>query len=194
VNIPGPAGSIEAWLERPTNPNGACAVLCHPHPLYGGSMHDGVLDTLARVLLAVGVACLRFNFRGVGASAGSHDGGAGEIDDLLAAIDWVREHESPTEIWLGGYSFGSFIAWESLAAGAAPARVLLIAPPVGRMPFANRLPGCPVDAFAGDRDDFVDISTFTGWTGVRAQVIAGADHFFIGAMDDLARRIEQAIT
>jgi len=193
LNIPSPTGSLEAWLERPAEPNGVAAVLCHPHPLYGGSMHDGVLDCLARVLLADGVTCLRFNFRGVGASTGTHDGGRGEVDDLLAAIDWIRTCEHPEQLWLGGYSFGAFVAWESLAHGARPDRVLLVAPPVGRMPFTHRLPGCQVDVFAGDRDDFVDQAVLAGWEGVNVHLLAGADHFFMGAWDDLARRIELAI-
>jgi uncharacterized protein len=193
LNIPSPAGSLEARLERPATPNGTCAVLCHPHPLYGGSMDDGVLDCLAQALLAAGVTCLRFNFRGVGASSGSYDGGAGEIDDLLAAIAWLEANEQPRELWVGGYSFGAFVAWESLAHGAAPARLLLIAPPVGRIPFTPRLPGCPVDVFAGDQDEFVDQALLAGWAGVNVQLIAGADHFFMGFRDDLRRRIELAI-
>ena len=156
-------------------------------------MDDGVLDCLAQALLAAGVTCLRFNFRGVGASSGSYDGGAGEIDDLLAAIAWLEAKEQPRELWLGGYSFGAFVAWESLARGAAPARLLLIAPPVGRIPFTPRLPGCPVDVFAGDQDEFVDQALLAGWAGVNVQLIAGADHFFMGFWDDLQRRIELAI-
>jgi hypothetical protein len=193
LNIPSSAGSLEAWLERPANPSGIAAVLCHPHPLYGGSMHDGVLDCLARALLAADVTCLRFNFRGVGASDGTYAGGDGEVEDLLAAIAWLEASDTPRELWLGGYSFGAYVAWESLARGATPARVLLVAPPVGRMAFTHRLPGCPVDVFAGDRDEFVDQQALAGWAGVRTHLIAGADHFFTGAWDDLARRIELAI-
>jgi len=193
LNIPSPAGFLEGWLERATVPNGTCAVLCHPHPLYGGSMHDGVLDHLARALLGAGVTCLRFNFRGVGASTGSYDGGAGEVDDLLAAIDWIAASERPNALWLAGYSFGAHVVWESLASGAAPARVLLVAPPVGRIPFTDRLPDCRVDVFAGDRDDFVDQAVLASWPGVATHLIAGADHFFSASMDDLQRRIELAI-
>jgi len=193
LNIPSPAGSLEAWLERPATPSGTCAVLCHPHPLYGGNMHDGVLDCLAGALLGAGVTCLRFNFRGVGASTGSYAGGDGEIDDLLAAIDWVNASERPGALWLGGYSFGAHVVWESLASGAAPERVLLVAPPVGRIPFTNRQPGCRVDVFAGDRDEFVDQAVLAGWEGVDTHLIAGADHFFMGCHDDLRRRIELAI-
>jgi alpha/beta superfamily hydrolase len=193
LNIPSASGSLETWLERPAAPSGICAVLCHPHPLYGGSMHDGVLDCLARALLDAGVSCLRFNFRGVGASSGSYDGGEGEMDDLLAAIRWIESNEAPTELWLGGYSFGAFIVWESLAKGPAPARVLLVAPPVGRIPFTSRLPGCRVDVFAGDGDEFVDQAILAGWTSVNTHLIADADHFFTGCRDDLQRRIELAI-
>jgi alpha/beta superfamily hydrolase len=193
LDIPAPTGSLEAWLERPAGAERACAVLCHPHPLYGGTLHDSVLGCLADALLDAGVACLRFNFRGVGGSSGRHDGGAGEIDDLLAAIAWVEANLQPRELWLGGYSFGAFVAWESLAQGAAPARLMLVAPPVGRMPFTSRLPGCQVHVFAGDRDEFIDQDLLAAWSGVDTHLIAGADHFFVGYMDDLRRRIELAI-
>jgi alpha/beta superfamily hydrolase len=206
LNIPSPTGSLEAYFTAASAPEDSaggpsiatatCAVLCHPHPLYGGNMHDGVLDCVAGTLLRAGVGCLRFNFRGVGASSGSHDGGAGEVDDLLAAIAWVRANERVDHLWLGGYSFGAFVAWESLARDANPERVLLVAPPVGRMPFTDRSPGCRVDAFAGDQDEFVDLAALTAWQGVDAHVIAGADHFFSsprGAWDELRRQVTLAI-
>jgi len=191
--IPAPAGFLETSLERPDQPTGVCAVLCHPHPLYGGSMHDAVLDCLARPLLAAGVTCLRFNFRGVGSSTGSYDDGVGEVDDLLAAIDWLRTHEQPTELWLGGYSFGAYVVWQSLAAGATPDRLLLIAPPISRLPFVSRQPDCPTDIFAGAEDEFVDQGELAGWAGVNVHLLTGADHFFLGCHDDLSRRIELVI-
>lgn len=197
MNIPSPTGSLEAFLvrglERPTEAVGTCAVLCHPHPLYGGNMHDGVLDCVATTLLRAGVTCLRFNFRGVGASAGDHDGGAGEVEDVLAAIAWMRANEPADRLWLGGYSFGAFVAWESLAHGANPERLLLVAPPLGRMPFTERPPDCRVDVFAGDQDAFVDHTALTTWQGVHAHVIAGADHFFMGAWDELSQEVARAI-
>jgi alpha/beta superfamily hydrolase len=216
LNIPSPAGSLEALYEpgfdggsaSATAAGGVCAVLCHPHPLYGGNMHDGVLDCVANVLRRAGVGCLRFNFRGVGASSGAHDGGAGEVDDLLAAIAWLRTNDRATDrandranqnvdrLWLGGYSFGAYVAWQSLARGASPERVLLVAPPVGRMPFTEQSPGCRVDVFAGDQDEFVDQAALTAWQGVHTHVIAGADHFFSsppGAWEALGREVARAI-
>jgi alpha/beta superfamily hydrolase len=206
VNIPSPAGVLQADLQRPPAldgaaesgiaqaPTGTVAVLCHPHPLYGGNMHDAVLDCLASALLAAGVTCLRFNFRGVGASSGRHDGGAGEVDDLLAAIAWLVASEQPQHLWLGGYSFGSHVVWESLGRGSAPDRLLLVAPPVGRMPFASRHLDCPADVFAGDADEFADQALLATWAGINLHLIKGADHFFVGYRDILQRRIEQAIS
>jgi alpha/beta superfamily hydrolase len=115
------------------------------------------------------------------------------VDDLLAAIAWLRANERVDHLWLGGYSFGAFVAWESLARGADPERVLLIAPPAGRMPFTERMPACRVDVFAGDQDEFVDQAALAGWEGVNVHVIAGADHFFMGAWDALGRALARAV-
>jgi alpha/beta superfamily hydrolase len=191
--IPAPAGFLEIRLERPATSTDVCAVLCHPHPLYGGSLHDAVLDCMAGPLLAAGTTCLRFNFRGVGSSSGSFDNGAGEIEDLLTAIDWLQTQEHPSELWLGGYSFGAWVVWQSLAAGTTPDRLLLVAPPVGRLPFDSRQPGCPTDIFAGTEDAFIDQDALAAWAGVNVHALAGADHFFVGCHDDLRRRIELVI-
>jgi alpha/beta superfamily hydrolase len=196
LNIPAPAGSLEGWLTLPEQPGSTAAVLCHPHPLYGGSMHDAVLEQLASALLAAGVACLRFNFRGVGDSTGRHDGGVGEVDDLRAAIRWLADNHAPDELWIGGYSFGAHVCWQLLAAGdsaPAPRRAILIAPPVGRMPFDDCTPSCPVVAIAGDSDSFVDTRRFRAWPGVSKTVIEGADHFFSGASRPLRAALENAV-
>lgn len=160
-------------------------------------MHDAVLEQLASTLLDAGIACLRFNFRGVGGSTGSHDGGAGEVDDLRAAIHWLATTHAPEELWIGGYSFGAHVCWQLLAAGdavPAPGRAILIAPPVGRMPFAECAPPCPVTAIAGDSDSFVDIRRFRAWTGVSTTVIEGADHFFSGAWVPLRAALNAAVS
>ena len=93
LSISGPAGALEAMLRTPLVAGGELAILCHPHPLYGGSMHDAVLDLVGRTLGELSVNCLKFNFRGVGASEGDFDGGRGETEDLLAVVDWAREQD-----------------------------------------------------------------------------------------------------
>jgi uncharacterized protein len=115
--IPGPAGALEALLEW--NPEAAArlsAIVCHPHPLYGGTMHTKVVFRAAKAALQLGVPVLRFNFRGVGASEGDYDHGLGEREDVGAALDYLEVRWPHTPICLMGFSFGS---WAGLAAGAA---------------------------------------------------------------------------
>ena len=187
-------GVLEAGYDPAPAPAGIQAVLCHPHPQYGGNRHDGVLDCLARVLRASGVGCLRFNFRGVGGSSGTFDGGRGEIDDLLATIAWIDAEYPDDALWLGGYSFGAHVVWQAQARLPRTRRIVLLAPPVGLMDFSAAPPACPVDVFAGDADTFVDPERLTTWPGVSAHVLPGADHFFSGQWQPLMDRIARAVT
>ncbi|MDP6376219.1 MAG: CocE/NonD family hydrolase [Pseudomonadales bacterium] len=199
TSIEGPAGRLETQLDQPSGRSHICAVLCHPHPQYGGSMHDMVLGVLAGVLLEACVTTLRFNYRGVGASDGHYDGGVGEVDDLLSVVEWLRTNHRDKfdQVWLGGYSFGAGVAWQALehlsALDASPDRVLLISPPLAVTRFRHQDLDCPVDAFAGDRDEFVDQMQLANWDGVRGHVIAGTDHFFMGAYEDLSAHIRDTL-
>ncbi|MEP7116353.1 MAG: alpha/beta family hydrolase [Acidobacteriota bacterium] len=135
--IAGPAGPLEARLDLPEGPPRAVAVCGHPHPLHGGTMHTKALYQAAKALTRVGVAALRFNFRGVGLSAGSFDAGPGEKDDFRAALDVASARFSGLPLWAAGMSFG---AWIAATAGAADPRVslmLLVAPAVDRYDFAE---------------------------------------------------------
>lgn len=191
--IDGPRGPLEARYDPPAGTPAAQAVLCHPHPQYGGSMHDAVLATLADVLIEAGVGVLRFNFRGVGGSAGRYDGGAGEVEDLLAAADWLMAAHPGARLWAGGYSFGAWVTWQALDRGLAPQRAILIAPPVGAMPFPSRPGEVPTDVVIGSRDDFADPGALDAWSGVNLHRIDGADHFFGGHHEDLARTLKTTI-
>ncbi|TNF90502.1 MAG: alpha/beta fold hydrolase, partial [Gammaproteobacteria bacterium] len=153
--IEGPAGGIEAIFETPEQPVGGIAVLCHPHPQYGGSMHDAVVDVLRQTLIRAGVATLRFNFRGVGASAGSYSGSGGEAEDLAAVLNWVRDQYPEDALLLGGYSFGASMAAE-VASRFEVSRLILIAPPVGSMAVQAPDGNVPTDVFVGSADAFVD--------------------------------------
>lgn len=192
--IPGPVGRLEADIVQAAEFTGGSdassqlAVLCHPHPGYGGSRHDAVLDCLARALVHRGVDVLRFNFRGVGASGGSIQGDGAEVDDLLAVTAWVEQEYPTARLWLGGYSFGAAVAWQTLDS-LSPCRVLLIAPPVGRMHFPPRMPDMPVHAFVGADDEFVDASALQRLHGLTVVSLAGADHFFSGQHDILRQAI-----
>ena len=191
--IPGPAGPLEAALEQPIDQGAALAILCHPHPLYGGSMNDAVLGLVGEALADVGVNRLRFNFRGVGASQGRFDEGHGEADDLLAVIDWA-EAQGAGAIWLAGYSFGAHVVCQALPRAPQPARLLLMAPPTAAMPTSFQAPPCPLDVFAGDRDQFVDHDALNDWPGARTHLISGADHFFSGAAESLLAAIRRAVS
>ena len=193
IDIPGPSGALQAQLSESPPADGRYAVLCHPHPQYGGSMHDTVLDILAAALERSGVACLRFNFRGVGGSEGDHDGKGGEVDDVLAAVAWLQAEHSPDALTLGGYSFGANMIWQALDRLGTAQRVLLVAPPVGFMDFASRELDCPVEVFVGDADQFVNMQALEAWHGITAHVIGGADHFFAGKSNELEEAIEAVL-
>ncbi len=117
--IPVPHGQLEAILKEPAEPV-AAAVVCHPHPLGGGTMNNNVVYRVAKALGDAGVAVLRFNFRGVGASTGRHDGGAGEEDDALAALDVLAQRHPGLPLWMAGFSFGARVG---LTVGAHDPRV-----------------------------------------------------------------------
>ena len=190
--IDGPAGRLEAVLEKPIEPGSTVAILCHPHPLYGGSLHDAVLGLVTEALADAGVNSLRFNFRGVGESQGSFDEGRGEVDDLLAVIGWAQG-EGAGAIWLAGYSFGAHIVCRALAQAPEPARLLLVAPPTAVMEVAMPSPPCPLDVFVGDGDEYVDQTALSHWPGAQTHLIAGADHFFSGSAGSLLSAMRRAL-
>lgn len=198
MNIQGPAGFLEAEYDSPeqqAEDAAPLAILCHPHPQYGGSMHDAVLATTTRTLLDMGIHCLRFNFRGVGASAGTYDGGAGESQDLLAVHGWVqKERAEASAIYWAGYSFGANVVWSTLTL-AEPDQVLLIAPPMAVMDF-GAIPEAltkRISAVCGDQDDYADPAKLSALLNARAEVITGADHFFSGRHDELAAAVKRLL-
>lgn len=193
VTIPGPAGPLQA-IAAPS-PNGRWAVLCHPHPLYGGSMDDAVLHTVDGVLAARGFGRLRFNFRGVGSSAGQFDDGIGETEDLLATCAWLAAEQEPAALSLAGYSFGAVVAWRAHTQLAGVERLILVAPPTAMLRLEDTPhPATPVTVIAGDDDPYCTLEAFqrTGG-GFDVHAIAGADHFFAGKWDELAAALAQAI-
>src|SRR2546423_13546714 len=136
ITLPGPVGSLEAATNVPESADARAgvAVICHPHPLQGGTMHNKVVTTLERSLRELGLATVVFNFRGTGASDGVFDDGIGETDDLLAVARWAQHVRPRDALWLAGFSFGSYVA--ARAAAQLPVRQMIsIAPPVGRWDF-----------------------------------------------------------
>ena len=122
------AGALEAAIDTSARPAVATAVICHPHPLQQGTMSNKVVTTVARAFARLGADAVRFNFRGVGASAGRYADGIGERDDALAVVAWCRERWADRPLYLGGFSFGGAIA-AAIAARVAPAGLVTVAPP-----------------------------------------------------------------
>lgn len=195
--IPTASGHLEACFDEGTGATRAI-VLCHPHPQYGGSMHDAVVGTVEGVARRHGFATLRFNFRGVGDSTGRYDNGIGEVDDLLTALAWLRDRARGMPVWLAGYSFGSNVVWRALERAGDVDGVVLVAPPVAMMDFGARpVTKASVTLIAGDEDDYVDAADLRRWAAeasgsARVEIIAGADHFFSGGHSELAKAAERA--
>jgi uncharacterized protein len=186
VTIPGPAGSLEAAAEEPSaSPRASYAVLCHPHPLHGGTMENKVVTTLGKALRSGGVATLRFNFRGVGRSTGAFDGGRGETDDALAVAAYGALRWPGRRLVLAGFSFGAFVALR--VAQVEPVELLItVAPPVDRFDFSQlAAPRSPWLVIQGDADDIVDPQRVLEWIGgftpaPHLVVVPGVGHFFHG--------------
>ena len=195
----GPAGDLEAVLDLPAAPTtgghaaAAFAVVCHPHPLFGGTLTNKVVHTLARAFNEQGFPALRFNFRGVGASAGTHDGGRGEVEDALAVVRYGRERWPQARLWLAGFSFGAAVAVLA-SLEAQPAGLVAVAPAVDRMQLAAVTPQCPWLVLLVDADDVVSPQRMLEWAGgLRPQpqvaVLAGAGHFFHGRLPELRDQV-----
>ncbi len=194
LRIRGPAGAIEALLEEPAaSGRGAFGVVCHPHPLHGGTLDNKVVHTLARALHDLGVPTLRFNFRGVGASEGAFADGVGERDDALAAVAWCQARWPAAHPWLLGFSFGAAVALAA-AARAGARRLVTVAPAVGRIAAGEAPPACPWLLIQGDADEVIDAAAVLEWARGLApapeiRVLPGAGHFFHGRLPELREAV-----
>ena len=167
---------------------GVAGIICHPHPLYGGDMENGVVITLQRVLHHCGCSTLRFNFRGVGRSSGVYGDGEGEMEDLQTAVAYLNGL-GLRQLQVAGYSFGAWIAIKACHAGLNPASLILVSPPLDFLCFDDlRLPPCPILITIGDRDDFCRLGPLHSWVSrqsaapelVSLKVLPGCDHFYWG--------------
>jgi alpha/beta superfamily hydrolase len=197
--LPSPAGELEVVTEMPADvSSNVVAIICHPHPLFGGTLSNKVVSTLARTFKEMQIPTVRFNFRGVGKSTGQHDEGIGEIDDLLAVISWVKQVRPNSVFWLAGFSFGSCIAAKVAVTGVAE-RLISIAPPVMRWGFDQiTVMPCPWIVIQGDKDEVVAADEVFAWFSryhPQAQVIAmeGAGHFFHGRLVELRETLLKAL-
>lgn len=187
----GPAGALETLIETASDaPPPAFGVICHPHSLFGGTLQNKVVHTLARSFQELGAATIRFNFRGVGGSAGSFAEGIGETDDALAVIAAGARRWPGAEVWLGGFSFGGAVAVR--AASRAGAKFLAtVAPAVTLIDVTGiKVPDCPWLIVQGDADELVNPQSVVAWAAHLApapqvELLPGAGHFFHGRLREL---------
>lgn len=192
VSIPSRGGTLEAMFSLPACPPRAAALILHPHPLYQGTMDNKVVTTLARSADRLGAASLRFNFRGVGRSSGSYDGGRGEKDDARDAARWLRNRLPDPPFWLMGFSFGAALAVD-LAEELGASFLVTVAPPpamVGR----QTPPPCPWLLVQGDADEVVDPKAVRSWAQAFSPpphlvILPGATHFFHGRLTSLLEAV-----
>ena len=190
--------SLEARVQIPDSAERA-VVLCHPHPLYGGTMHSAVVLAIAKVLAEKGVATLRFNYRGVGASEGTYAEGIGETLDARAAIRDLRRRVPRAKLTMCGYSFGTWVGLRAAALEGGVERVCLIAPAVNIFEFikddARSFQG-KIAIFVGDDDEFCDVSEAQALAkdlGASLRVFEGADHLFMKSRRKLAEAVVPSI-
>ncbi|WP_416771841.1 alpha/beta hydrolase [Pseudomonas sp. RHF3.3-3] len=192
--IDGPVGQLEAlYLDNP-EPRGL-ALICHPNPVQGGTMLNKVVSTLQRTARDAGLITLRFNYRGVGASAGSHDMGSGEVDDAEAAAQWLLAKHPDLPLTLFGFSFGGFVAatlgGRLEARGQSLRHLFMVAAAVMRLRAGDRLPvGCPLTLIQPEADEVIDPQVVYDWSAALDRPhellkVAECGHFFHGKLTDL---------
>ena len=195
VTFPSGSLTLEGLLAKPDGADAARGgVVCHPHPLYGGSMYNNAVDAILEAMWRQGWATLRFNFRGVGDSGGEHSGGVGEAQDAAAALAFLQSQPglATGNSVLAGYSFGSVAAMTAAATIVAPSALVLVALPINITdPSAVKTFGGKIALAAGDHDTYCSASALEALhkeLGARAQlgIIQGADHFFGGYETELA--------
>lgn len=186
--------TLEGLFWMPSNPPSTGVILCHPHPLYGGEMRNNVVSALTEALQQAGVMTLRFNFRGVGQSEGTHGNGEAEIEDVQAAVTYLLSRHAVSTVVVAGYSFGAMVGLRAGATDTRVHRLIGVALPLGVrdasfLPTANK----PTLLISGDHDDYSPIAALQELTAKLSEptnklvTITGADHFFWGQEGDVAR-------
>jgi alpha/beta superfamily hydrolase len=196
----GPAGLIECAVDAPEecDERWGSIIICHPHPAHGGTMHNKVVTILERSMRELGLRTVRFNFRGVGMSEGLFDDGYGETDDLFAVAEWVRRTRPNDSLWLGGFSFGSYITTRA-ALNLDVGQLISIAPPIDRYAFeALHHPECPWLVVQGDEDELVNVDIVSNWVGKlkpppELMIMQKADHFFHRRIMDLRGLLKNGV-
>jgi hypothetical protein len=200
VLVEGPAGHVEVAVDLPAagEARRGLAVICHPHPPEGGTMHNKVVTMAARALVELGLAAVRFNFRGVGQSQGAYDNGRGEVFDLLAVANWAQRTRPGDELWLAGFSFGAWVALQG-ARQLPVQQMVSIAPPVGLRDFSGVLPPpCPWLLVQGEADEVVPADGVFDWAErqqPRPEIVRMPEtgHFFHRRLMDLRGAIKSGV-
>jgi alpha/beta superfamily hydrolase len=182
--IDGPAGTIEIVVDHPDAAPRGIGLVAHPHPLFGGTLDNKVAQTLAKTFTELGYAAIRPNFRGVGASAGEHNHGIGETDDLLRVIEWARERFGSLPVALAGFSFGAYVQTR-VAQRMTPQRMVLVGVPDGLVTGGRSYKTEPVPpdtiVIHGELDETAPLANALAWARpleLPIVVVPGADHFF----------------
>jgi len=189
----GPAGRLQALLSTPRDEPSGLAVVCHPHPQYGGTMDNKVAHTLSRAFVLAGLAALRFNFRGVGDSEGEYDHGEGEVGDVLAACEAITTRFPRRPLWLAGFSFGAAMALRA-AHQRRPAGLVTIAPPVAGLEQVTPDAGIAWLLVQGEADEIVDAGAVLAWARSRPTPpqllqLPAVGHFFHGQLPKLREAV-----
>jgi alpha/beta superfamily hydrolase len=201
LTLAGPAGALEAAVDLPEDDVAALplvAIVCHPLPTEGGTMHNKVVTMTARALRELGASTVRFNFRGTGASEGDFDEGPGEVADLKAIAAWVRAQRPDDALWLAGFSFGAYVAL-CAAEEIAPDLLISIAPPAGRWDFERiATPTMPWLVIQGEADEIVDPEAVYAWldelkSGAQLVRMPDTSHFFHRKLMDLRGAIKHGV-
>ncbi len=195
----GPAGRIEAIIKEPAGPITRAAIVCHPHPLFGGTMHNKVVFRMGRAFQNAGFAVIRFNFRGAGRSEGTHDDGVGEQEDLRAAIDFMKRRCPDADVWLAGFSFGSAVMLRSGVCDDRIGAFIYAGVPVSKYDFKGIVPcNKPKLVIQGELDAFgqpKEVEPFFATLDEpkELRIIAGADHFFEGGLNEMSDAVSRFI-
>lgn len=207
VTIPGPVGQLETLLSGFENIHAMSSVgiFCHPHPLYQGTMHNKVVTTVIRAWQALNFSTVRFNFRGVGASAGIFDQGIGETQDLKAVLEWVRLRAPKAKLWLGGFSFGAGVALRIMNSSIELAGMISIAP---ALQYFEDLDCTKIKSpwliVHGEEDELVPLILLNPWLNtlrrelkdnkdLEIDILPHASHFFHGRLSDLKLRVQSFV-
>jgi len=200
--IPVAHGRLEAILKEPGDPKRGVALVLHPHPLGGGTMHNKVVFRAAAALNEMGLTTLRINFRGVGQSSGTHDEGCGEVEDVRAGLTYLEENYRHLPLTLCGFSFGARVGLEVGIADARVVNLISIGTPLSKYDFSF-LENChkPILFVHGAEDEFgaaTEVERLARQlepvNDVSVNIIAGADHFFAGHLDELKQAITEWMT